>query len=471
MTAADVSRLVTWQNTNGIKLDMVYNGSGVAEYIADTQQPSDPLADAFLANKNQFRWINHTFTHMNLNLATQAELTSEIGENINWGLANGLPMDRGELVTGEHSGLHNPLLPGTLDALGVKWVAADNSREPAPYGIGGGITVPRYPSNVYYNVETQQEQLDEYNYIYLPPPAGKCVNSATNTCRTAAATWAEYLESEVGIMFRHLMLNDPRPHFAHQSNLTADGILYSVVDELLRRYRQYFSPELVQLTHTQIGQEIQRQAKWAQDLAAGRVAAYLQDGKVHISTTETIEVPITGTPDGALYGGERSGWFTVPPGQPLTVQAPASAASVARPATASATAPAPAPAAATKTQRTRAALRMQRLRMSPKRFAVSRSRSAARGRRGRRPTGATITWLMNDTAKVRLSVQRIRRGRHVPVMTLERRGIRGENTVRFTGRLGRKTLRPGRYRVRISATTADGRKTGPRTLTFTVVKG
>jgi hypothetical protein len=488
MTAADVTKLVTWQNANGIKFDMVFNGSGSADFLADTGATSDPLLTAFLADKSQFHWINHTFTHMQLDPATAAQLNSEIGGNIDWALANGLPVDRAELVTGEHSGLHNPLMPAALDALGVKWIAADNSREPTQYTIGGATTVPRYPSNVYYNVETQAEQLDEYNYIYLPPPAGKCVNSATNTCRATPATWAQYLDSEAGIMFRHLMLNDPRPHFAHQSNLTGDGILYTVVGELLRRYRLYFSPELIQLTHTQAGQQIQRQAKWAQDLAAGRASAYLQDGQVHVTTTATLEVPITGTPQGTLYGGERSGWFTVSPEAPLVAGAPAAAASVARPGTETAAAPtaspsptaapapkpAPAPAASpgagTKAA-TLASLTIRRLRMSPRRFAVSRPAAAARVKSGRAPTGSTITWLMNAAAKVRVNVQRVRGKRHIAVTSFERTGIRGENTVRFTGRIGRRTLKPGRYRIRITARTADGRTAGPQTLLFRVVRG
>jgi hypothetical protein len=478
MTAADVTRLVAWQNANGIKLDMVFNGSGSADFLADTGALTDPLLDAFLAAKDQFHWINHTFTHLKLDTATQDELNSEIGGNIQWGLANGLPMDPSELVTGEHSGLHNPLMPGTLDALGVKWIAADNSREPAQYTIGGATTVPRYPSNVYYNVETQAEQLDEYNYIYLPPPAGKCVNSATNTCRTTPATWAQYVDSEAGIMFRHLMLDDPRPHFAHQSNLTGDGVLYTVVGEVLRRYNLYFSPPLVQLTHKQIGQELQRQAAWAQNLAAGRVTAYLQDGQVHVATTQTMEVPITGTPDGELYGGERSGWFTIAPEQPLVAQAPDPAAAVARATTALGAAPAPArPGGApsgrpgpSQTAR-RAGLTIRRLRMSPRRFAVSRARSAARQRRGRTPTGSTITWLMNASATVRVDVQRIRGKRRIPVTSLRRRGFAGENTIRLSGRIGRRTLRPGRYRIVMRARTADGRTAGPRSLSFRIVRG
>jgi hypothetical protein len=461
MTAADVARVLAWQTANGIRLDMVFNGSGSADFLEDTGLASDPLLAAFLADKNAFHWINHTFTHLQLDPLTQAQLTAEIGDNITWGLQQGLPMDRSELVTGEHSGLHNPAMPATLDALGVQWIAADNSREPTPYGIGGAMTVPRYPSNVYYNVETQAEQLDEYNYIYLPPPAGKCVNSATNTCRTAPATWPEYIDSEAGIMFRHVMGNDPRPHFAHQSNLTGDGVLYSVVDELLRRYRLYFSPPLVQLTHKEIGQTIARQAGWTQNLAAGRVSGYLQDGLVHVTTTATMPVPVTGTPQGDLYGGERSGWFTVAPGQPLVQQAP-SARTVARSANAV--------AAARRAQAPARKLRMTRVRMTPRRFAVSHRRTARR-RRSHATDGTTITWVLNQPASVRITVRKVgRHGRTTMVRSFTRKGIQGENTARYSGRVGRRLLRPGRYRLTITAT-MKGQHTAPRSLPFTVVKG
>ncbi len=471
MVAADVTRLVAWQNASGIKLDMVFNGGGIAEFMQDTNSATDPMGSALLAVRNQFRWINHTLTHLNLDALPgtgASSLTSEIGANISFAQANALPFDPEELVTGEHSGLHNPAMAATLGSLGVRWVAADNSREPTPYAIGGATTVPRYPTNVYYNVGTQAEQLDEYNYIYLPPAlGGKCVASSTNTCRTAAATWAEYIDSEATIMFRHLMGNDPRPHYAHQSNIAEQAVLYPLLDEVLRRYRLYFSPSLVQLTHKQIGQSLQRQAKWAQDLAAGRVTAYLKDGQVTVSTTATMEVPVTGTPNGEVYGGQRSGWFTVAPGQPLRQSAPASAQARAR----SAAARKPGSAVA---RARRVSLRMSRLRMSPRRFAVSHRRSTARTRRGRAPDGTTITWLMNDPAKMTLNIRRVakrNRTRTIHVATLRRNAIRGENTVRFSGRVGRRVLKPGRYRMVIRGRAKDGRRTPARSLRFTVVKG
>jgi hypothetical protein len=57
------------------------------------------------------------------------------------------------------------------------------------------------------------------------------------------------------------------------------------------------------------------------------------------------------------------------------------------------------------------------------------------------------------------------------VTTLRRNAIRGENTVRFSGRYGRRVLRPGRYKMVIRGRATDGRRTPARTLRFTVVKG
>ena len=123
----------------------------------------------------------------------------------------------------------------------------------AAFVMGAVRAVPRYPSNVYYNVSRQGQQLDEYNWIYVAPPGGACVPIAgVTTCRAAGATWAEYVASETQVMFRHLDGNDPRPHYFHQSNLAdynpalpdahADqgGILYPVIDALLARYDAAF---------------------------------------------------------------------------------------------------------------------------------------------------------------------------------------------------------------------------------------
>jgi hypothetical protein len=132
-------------------------------------------------------------------------------------------------------------------------------------------------------------------------------------------------------MFRHVMGNDPRPHYMHQSNLAdynpalsetdpnQGGVLYAVVDPLLTRYDTYFergSAPLVQLTSTQIAQTMARQDTWAAKLAAGKVTGWLQDGKLHVKNGDTAaaDVPLTGTTVGDAYGGQKSGWTTIAAG-------------------------------------------------------------------------------------------------------------------------------------------------------------
>jgi hypothetical protein len=87
----------------------------------------------------------------------------------------------------------------------------------------------------------------------------------------------------------------------------------------------------------------------------------------------------------------------------------------------------------------------------------------------RRKLGATVRFTMRAPARVRFTVQKPRRGR--PVRTL--RGSftliapKGSNKFRFRGRIGRKTLAPGRYRL--VATPSIGPVKGkPTTATFKV---
>jgi hypothetical protein len=329
MTANDVKRAVNWSQANGLKLDLVFNGSGSVDAI-DTNG-SDPLTTALLGSKGKFRWINHTYSHTifddpdenptnGLQPADLATIEGEIQNNIDWARSVGIPIDSTELVTGGHSGLSLSDMPQALTDTGVKWIAADASRQFDQFQVGPALTVPRYPTGVYYNVGTNPEQLDEYNYVYLPPSlGGGCVASATNTCLTKPVSWDQYVNNEATIMFRHMVSNDPRPHYMHQSNLAEDGTMYPVVDELLRRYRGYFKPSIVQLDHSAIGQELARQAQWKQAVAAGQVSGYLLNGAVYVQTTATTEVPFTGTSVGQLYAGQRSGWKTINAGSPVVV--------------------------------------------------------------------------------------------------------------------------------------------------------
>ncbi len=343
MTAADVTRLVAWQNANAFKLDMVFNAGGSVEAGGD----KEPLTKAFLAQKAQFPWINHTFDHANIDgpppapALTEAQIVATIKDNQDWAGKKGLPnYDSSELVTGEHSGVGttnppkppNPNLAQALAKTKIKAIASDNSRETGQRAIGQALTFPRHPMNVFYNVATFDDALDEYDWLYLdsnhPSGRGNCANTATTTCFSEPTTREQLVDREAGGVLRHMLANDPRPHYAHQSNLIGDptdpdvanrgdGILLKVVSEALRLHRGYVTAGFERPTPTQSTEQLRREAAWRAALAAGRVTASIQDGAVTISTTSgsPVFVPLTGTAGGDLYGGQVSGWLSVDGGK------------------------------------------------------------------------------------------------------------------------------------------------------------
>lgn len=352
---------------------------------------------------SQFRWVNHTYEHPFLgclqiaptvsgqswHCATSAAETprqdpdlpgagsggvqyltgdyirAQVQKNVAWATAHGLGthMDPAELVTGEHSGLRtnpqqpvdNPFLGPALDAEKIAWTGSDASREGTSRTVDGGRTgtVPRHPMNIFYNAATFQDEVSEYNWIYTSQAnggSGICsANPLTSTCitplpyGTAAQARASFtsriLPLEVRIALSHVLTNDPRPHYAHQSNLAEDGILYPVVEGVLAGYRAAFADNapIVTPTLTQAGAVITRAAAWAG--ARGTTTAYLDGDGLHVPDAGAPDVPVT-VPTGSTlvngsaagldsYGGERSGWLagsatlTVPPTGYVTDPVPA----------------------------------------------------------------------------------------------------------------------------------------------------
>ena len=272
MNNADVDYLKAWQTRTGMPLDVTYNADGVATATA--------LAAKFKADQNSFRWLNHTWSHpylgctqdfsavpwkcaTNTNGTIQympkATISTEIKKNTDWATTNGVKLDKSELVTGEHSGLKtlpqmlvdNPNLAPALNERGIKYVASDASREKEQRSIGNALTVPRYPMNIFYNVATEAEEMDEYNWIYTSRAnggSGICEdNPGTTTCITPQSTvtgFRQYIVPlEVRIALRHVLGNDPRPHYAHQSNLAEDRILYPVLDGVIDRFKAAYARE------------------------------------------------------------------------------------------------------------------------------------------------------------------------------------------------------------------------------------
>ncbi|MFJ2929425.1 hypothetical protein ACIPIU_30995 [Streptomyces massasporeus] len=360
MTADDAAHAAQWQREHGFTMDLVFNAGSGEEWKTE-HGGTDALATRLLADKAQYRWVNHTYTHPFLGCVqdttsvpwscaknadgstkymSRSEIAAQIRDNHNWAVGKGLPIDRTELVTGEHSGLKtlpqqpndNPNLAGALTDTGVKWIASDNSREPAQRTVGNALTVPRHPMNVYYNVGTAAEMADEYNWIYTSRAdggSGVCEDNPTSTCLDqpldVATGYVEHIvPQEARTALGHVLAGDPRPHYAHQSNLAEDRLLYPVMERVLADYRALFadSTPLENPRQNAIGTELQRGAAWQSALANNRVTAYRIGKTVTVTAPSGTQIPVT-APEGTKkqlllgtsafgtpYAGARSAWTT-----------------------------------------------------------------------------------------------------------------------------------------------------------------
>ncbi|MFD3580742.1 hypothetical protein [Streptomyces sp. NPDC058644] len=358
MTADDAAYAAQWSKGRKFPLDMAFNGGG-SELYREENGGADPLADRLIADRAEHRWINHTYNHPFLGCVqdvstvpwtcaknadgstrytTRAEISQQISDNRNWGQRAGLPLQNGELVTGEHSGLKvlpqqpddNPNLGTALRDNGVTWLGSDNSRDRGQRQVGPALTVPRFPMNVFYNAGRAGEQIDEYNWIYTRKAdggSGVCENSSVATCLespldSVTGYQDHIVPVESTIALGHVLGNDPRPHFIHQSNLAEDRIAYPVLGSVLDAYGALFadSAPVVNLRMADIGGELRSRAAWDTAVKAGKVTAYRIGDKVTVQApsgvaaratmpTGTVQQLLLGTgPFGSAYAGRTSGW-------------------------------------------------------------------------------------------------------------------------------------------------------------------
>jgi len=333
MTAADATHAANWSRARGLRLDLACNGGGSERYLREQGTEIDPLLRRLVADRETFGWINHTYDHTDLNDAPSSAIEAQINHNLSWAQEEGLAFEPGTLVTGAHSGLadltatpaqcENPELDAALEATGIRYLGCDASRpypvDPqapdgprwspgTPFPVGPALAVPRYPTALPYDAATEAQALDRHRH---------------DAPDSAADSWQEVLLAEVTRMFGVLMGNDPRPHYFHQSNLArvkdSGGIFYGLIDSLLDLYRTLFAPSapVIQPTFSEIGELLARHTAWRAALASDSVDGYIEGSQVTIvnRTSASLDAPLSGTEVGADYGGTRSGWISLDPGE------------------------------------------------------------------------------------------------------------------------------------------------------------
>ena len=184
--------------------------------------------------------------------------------------------------------------------------------------------------NIFFNAATFLDQVDEYNWIYTSAEDGGSGDCTTNTLSTCIAPLEAGSNAQAEVSFNNfikpievrnaldfVLTNDPRPFYAHQSNLAEDGILYPVLDGIVDTYRGTFnttSTPLVQMSPTGQYQALTRLANWRAE--QGSADAYVDSSGVHVPNSASA-VPVT-VPAGSTGSGTRFIFAAPCPGGSMT---------------------------------------------------------------------------------------------------------------------------------------------------------
>jgi len=325
INAIDWAAVNAWQTqkqlqsqTSDLWLHMAFNGEGTTgTYSPDLLTPAADLTDF------QFPWINHTFTHQNLDAdsASYDQVYSEITRNNQTAASMGFAKyDRRALVTPDVSGLSSPHAMSAAYDAGVRFLVSDTSKpgqdNPTPQaGIynayePGILMIPRRPVNLYYNVSTPTQWTNEYNYLY-------------HSYWGRDLTYEEILGKESDVLLQYLLRGEIDPWMFHQANLRAyDGVrtlLGDLLDRALQKYGRLFVLPVRSPTLAAIGEWTKARMRYN---AAG-VQAWLapEQGTLTLTASQSAVVPVTGlcSESSEVYGGQCISHVSLAPGQTVVL--------------------------------------------------------------------------------------------------------------------------------------------------------
>jgi hypothetical protein len=252
----------------GFTLNIAYNGSRInpsAPGQCSTRDTPDALTSYSRCLRHDFRWINHTLTHPQMNFTPYSENHREIRDNLYAAGSIGLPTPASVFKPPEYSGLgvYNPdsaslgsptdfglhasnkaLLKAASD-LGVQYVVGDisfASHKPRCFNCGihhplqpDLLLVPDWPTNIAFEATTPQEQVSRYNSLY---------GSDGSEQRGPDVNYAEFVDAEANLALSHVMSGSVYSHTVHQTNLhqysPGKSLVFDWLDELLAKYSAYY---------------------------------------------------------------------------------------------------------------------------------------------------------------------------------------------------------------------------------------
>ncbi len=277
-----------------------------------------------------FRWINHTLDHTELNVTDEATTRNQISQNLTVAGTLGLTVPPGVLKTPAYSGLgvynpdpnddvdpptdhglgaSNPNLLAAADALGVTYLHGNMSfPSEVPSCFDCGIThpldanltvVPDWPTNIWYFSTTPDEESYFYNKYYGP--------GGLYPYWPQDLTYAQILDYETDVALGHLASGSVYTHTFHIGNVRDYGsgntLLTDWLDRLLAKYDADYAVPLLSPDWPTLAAYAKSRTGHFAELAAGAGAVYDP-----AAGTVTVSSPVAGTVtvSGALTDGHTS---------------------------------------------------------------------------------------------------------------------------------------------------------------------
>jgi hypothetical protein len=339
ITAAELEHAALWQRavrtqplTKGFRLALAFNGEGsehffVPQTATDPDPPveptEDPLTDEAVRVQDQFEWISHTYAHTNLDATTEPQTEWELRANDLVAQFLGFThYSRETLVTPDISGFQNQAAMLAAARRGVRYVVSDWSRadQRAPRfntGIRNAyepriLEIPRYPTNIFYNVTEPGELVEEFLAIH------------PDFCRLfpdrCPLTYERLLDFESDTQLGYLFTYDINPMMFHQANLreyaTGHTLLADLFAALLAKYEALSALPIRTLSMAEIGRAMERRAAYDD---AGIVGILVPGEQLSVTATNgPATVPITGVRAGAVverYGSEETSYLSLARGE------------------------------------------------------------------------------------------------------------------------------------------------------------
>lgn len=338
-TARDWAATITWQTKfrtrtlgKNFRYDMVFNGLGTVA----GQYENDDLTPFVKTNKSMFKWISHTYTHLNMDAVDYATALGELTQNNRAASTLGLPgYNRIHLVTGQISGLQNPQFVKAAYDAGIRYLVSDTSipsHRPASPNVGVPnwvdpriLMIPRHANNLFYNVSTPTEWASEYNYIY-------------NAYWGRDLTYAEILDNQAELLLGFLLKGDVSPLMFHQSNLrdyngAGNTLLGDLLNKVADKYEQLYNFPALSPTMNGLANTLENRQAYNQ---SGVVATRNANNTVTLTVTRGARIPVTGLINGGvvsytgaapvisseIYAGQRITYVTLTAGQSVTIKRP-----------------------------------------------------------------------------------------------------------------------------------------------------